>query len=297
MAVRELAIIHEYDRCIKCRGCVVSCQRNFVNSVLGKSLDPGTGSGAGITPDSRISPDDATVIKPQFGYDFPPFIKYNCWHCANPPCAGRCPFKAISKKEDGAVVIDFTRCNPTACNLECVKDCGHGGYPRVGKGNNTDLKAYKCDMCYGRRLPLLVVGPDGVVRGNPDVIDIKTFGSFGTEAKSYIGTTDTSAVERYKVSACVLACPTGALRMGYKDELDAYIASKGYQYKHGLLGDNWKWAGNVMSAPPTADPLTDDHLIPLTHQLVDGKLVPVGLMIGGLYLLYRRKLEKAGQEG
>jgi Fe-S-cluster-containing dehydrogenase component len=295
---RKLAIIHEYDRCIKCRGCVVSCQRNFVNSSLGKPLDPGTGAGTGITPEaSRVSPDDATVIKPQFGYDFPPFIKYNCWHCANPPCAGRCPFRAISKKEDGAVVINFSRCNPTACNLECVKDCGHGGYPKVGKGNNVDLKAYKCDMCYGRRLPLLQVGPDNVVRGNPDVIDIKTFGSFRTEAKSYIGTTNTSAVGIYKVSACVLACPTGALRMGYQDELDSYIQSQGYHYTHGLPGDSWKWAGNVMSAPPTADPLMDDHLVPLTHELVDGKLVPVGLLIGGLYLLYRRKVEKAAEEG
>jgi len=294
---RQLAVLHEYDRCIKCRGCVVSCQRNFVNSKLGRSLDPGTGSGTNITPDSRISPDDATVIKPQFGFDFPPFIKYNCWHCANPPCAGRCPFKAISKKEDGAVVINFDRCFPDSCSLQCVKDCGHGGYPRVGKGNNVDLKAYKCDMCYGRRLPLLVIGPDAVVRGNPDVIDIKTFGSFGEEAKAAIGTNDTAAVNYYKVTACVLACPTGALRMGYKDELDAYISSKGYHYVHGLPGDNWKWAGNVMSAPPTADPLMDDHLIPLTHQLIDGKLVPIGLMIGGLYLLYRRKMEKVDQEG
>lgn len=297
MSVRQLAVIHEYDRCIKCRGCVVSCQRNFVNSSLGKPLDPGTGSGANITPGSKISPDDATVIKPQFGFDFPPFIKYNCWHCANPPCAGRCPFRAISKKADGSVVVDFSRCNPAACNLQCVKDCGHGGYPRVGMGNNRDLKAYKCDMCFGRRLPLLVVGPDGKVRGNRDVIDIKTFGSFKTEAISYIGSSDTTAVEKYRVTACVLACPTGSLRMGYKDELDSYIASKGYQYRHGLPGDNWKWAGNVMSAPPTADPLADDHLMPLTHMLINGKLVPIGLAIGGLYLLYRRKLEKSQLEG
>lgn len=292
----KLAIIHEWDRCIKCRGCVVSCQRNFVNSSLGKPLDPGTGAGVGITPDaSKVSPDEATVIKPQSGFDFPPFIKYNCWHCSNPPCAGRCRFKAISKKADGAVVVDFSICNPTACDLECVKDCGHGGYPKVGKGNNVDLKAYKCDMCYGRRLPLLVVGPDGVVRGNSDVIDIKTFGSFGTVAKSYIGTTDATGVNTYKVSACVLACPTGALRMGYLDELDSYIASKGYKYKFGLPGDSWKWAGNVMAATPNADPLMDDHLVPLTYQLVGGKLVPAGLLVGGLYMLYRRKMEKVSE--
>lgn len=296
MAVRQLVVIQEYDKCIKCRGCVVSCQRNFVNSTLGASLDPGTGGGTGITPTAdRVSVDDATVIKPQLGFDYPPFIKYNCWHCANPPCAGRCPFKAISKKSDGSVVIDFNRCDPTACNQECAKDCGHGGYPKIGKGNNVDLKAYKCDMCYGRRIPLLI-NDGGTVYGNLDVIDIKTFGSFRDEAKAAVGTADLTAIDTYKVPACVLACPTGALKMGYRDEVDAYVASQGYQFSHGLPGDNWKWAGNVMSAPPTADPMVDDHLVPLTHQLIDGKLVPVGLLFGGLYLLYRRKIENAAED-
>lgn len=91
------------------------------------------------------------------------------------------------------------------------------------------------------------------------------------------------------MTACVLACPTGALKIGYRDEVDAYVAS--YKYKHGLPGDSWKWAGNVMSAPPASDPLLDDHLVPLTHQMVDGKLVPIGLLIGGLYMLYRRRRE------
>lgn len=177
MAVRKLAVVQEYDRCIKCRGCVVACQRNFVNSPLGKSLVANTGAGVGKT-----SPDDATVIKPQLGFDFPPFMKHNCWHCANPPCAGRCPRKAVRKMKDGAVIIDFNLCDPTICNWECNKDCGRGGYPKIGFGDGVDYKAYKCDMCYGRRLPLLVNNA-GTVAGNPDVINNKTFGSFRTEAK------------------------------------------------------------------------------------------------------------------
>lgn len=304
MATKKMVVINEYDHCIKCRGCVVSCQRNFVNSSLGKSLVPGTGGGIGVTPlADRIATDDATVVKPQFGWDYPPFLKYNCWHCATPPCAGRCPFKAISKNSDGSVSIDFSLCKPTQCNQECTKDCGNGGFPKVGQGNGTDLKAYKCDMCYGRRIPLLV-NNGGTVAGNPDVIDIKTFGNFRDEAKSKIGTTDTASIDVYKVSACVLACPTGALKMGYLDDLDAYLAqlksdalAKGKTlYVHHGPGDSWAWAGTLMSAPPKSDPMLDDHLVPLTRQMVDGKLVPVGLMVGGLYLLYKRRQELAAAE-
>lgn len=287
----KLVVLNEYDRCIKCRGCVVGCQRNFVNSSLGKELVGNTGAGVG-----KISTDDPTVVKPQLGFDYPPFMKHNCWHCASPPCAGRCPRKAISKKGDGSVVVDFSLCDPTICNQECAKDCGHGGYPKIGTGNGVDLKAYKCDLCYGRRLALLV-NNGGVVAGNRDVIDSKTFGSFRTEAKAKIGGTDLTAITTYQVSACVHGCPTGALKLGYYSDVDAYIASQGYNYKHGLPNDSWKWAGKLMSGVPSSDPLLDDHLVPLTHQMVDGKLVPIGLLIGGLYMLYRRRreVEEVGQ--
>lgn len=284
----KLAVVNEYDRCNKCRGCVVSCQRNFLNSSLGRALDPGTGSGLGVTTTAgRISADEVTVVKPQFAFDFPPFMKYNCWHCANPPCGGRCPFRAISKKTDGSVVVDFNLCRPTRCNQECVMDCGHGGYPKVGQGNGVDLKAYKCDMCNGRRIPLLI-NNGGVIVRNVDVIDMRTFGSFKTEART---TNNLADIDKYKVPACVLACTAGALKIGYLSDVDAHMAP--YSYKHGLTGDSWRWAGNLMAAPPTSDPLLDDHLVPLTHHLVEGKLVPVGLLIGGLYLLYKRRREVA----
>ena len=51
------------------------------------------------------------------------YLWHACMHCDNPPCAGACPAKAISKRQDGIVLIDQKVC--TGCG-DCVKACPYG---------------------------------------------------------------------------------------------------------------------------------------------------------------------------
>ncbi len=286
----QYAVINEYDRCIKCRGCMVACQRNFINSSLGLSLV------ANGTAD-RVTYEDVKVVKSQKNVDFAPFLNYNCWHCSNPPCAAACPFSAIQKKLTGEVVVDFGSCNPIKClayspnpgRYPCNNACNLGGYPKIGLGNGVNRKAYKCDMCYNRRLSIVdTVGSDVV--GIDLMVDKCTFGSYNQEVKNAITTNSSSD---YKVTACTLACPNGAIKFGYKDDVASYANEKGYA---GYLGNgNWYWMGRVGASAPHADPLTEDHLIPLSERLlyspVGKKLALPALLLAGIYGIYRRRIE------
>ncbi len=275
----ELVVVNFYDRCIKCRCCVVACQRNFINGPLSAMLKSNTDAGV-----NRISADELTVVKPQKGGDYYPMVKYNCWHCSSqPPCSLGCPFRAITKLSTGEVIVDYNSCNPNACytgyDYPCHSHCGRGGYPKIGFGVNGQKKAYKCDMCYGRRIPLAVNGTT-----NPMVVGIKTFGSY-------------SSLANPEVTACVLACPGGALKMGYKSDISLVNKTVGGDYYEYLHGDgNWYWAGSVqMTSPPTADPFVEDHVLSLAEEItgVASKLTVPTLVAAGLYALYRRRVEEA----
>lgn len=274
----EVVVVNFYDRCIKCRGCVVACQRNFVNGSLGAMLKSNTDAGV-----NRLSADEVTVVKSQYGGDYYPMVKYNCWHCSSqPPCSMGCPFRAIQKQSTGEVTVDYSACKPNLCyngyDYPCHSHCGRGGFPKIGFGINGTKKAFKCDMCYGRRIPLAV---NGVT--NPKVVEIKTFGSY-------------SSLPNPGVTACVLACPGGALKMGYKGDVDLDAKTVGGTYYKYIQGDgNWYWAGDNMISPPTADPFVEDHVLSLTEEVtgVASKLTVPVLVATGLYALYRRRVEEA----
>jgi len=66
-----------------------------------------------------------------------------CAHCSEPSCLPVCDQKAISKTEDGIVLIDVEKCN--GCG-NCVVACPFGMIQL-----DTDSKnAVKCDMCINR---------------------------------------------------------------------------------------------------------------------------------------------------
>jgi molybdopterin-containing oxidoreductase family iron-sulfur binding subunit len=51
------------------------------------------------------------------------YLWHACMHCDNPPCVGACPEKAISKRQDGIVLIDQKVCKGSG---QCIKACPYG---------------------------------------------------------------------------------------------------------------------------------------------------------------------------
>ena len=63
-----------------------------------------------------------------------------CVHCNEPACLEACKFGAVSKNEQGLVMIDSEKC--VACGA-CARACP---YKAINKGKS----AYKCDGCADR---------------------------------------------------------------------------------------------------------------------------------------------------
>jgi Fe-S-cluster-containing dehydrogenase component len=261
-----MAILQEVDKCIRCNGCVVGCKRTW-------------GMQAGPAGVHRVNEYSRVVVKSQKRIDMGPFVRFSCWHCENPPCAGRCPFKAITKMPDGAVNVDASKCNPNACDKQCVSDCQRGGYPKVGTGNNAgDLDAYKCVLCSGRA----GVGGDLPTKAAQSEID--------------------AVPEKAHQPTCVYTCPARAMTYDTRaniikklQDMQAAATAAGTPFSH--LGDgSMFWVSTKYTlVPPKADPFIEDHITPmvsgaLSSPLVKAAIVPT-LVVGGLMALSARRAE------
>lgn len=86
------------------------------------------------------------------------FIPRRCMHCDNPPCANLCPFGALRKFEDGAVVVNHSLCLGGAkCKSVCPwqipqRQSGIGLYLKLQPMPAGGGVMYKCDMCHHRIL-------------------------------------------------------------------------------------------------------------------------------------------------
>lgn len=82
------------------------------------------------------------------------FIPRRCMHCDNPPCARLCPFGALDKYSDGAVVIDPDLCLGGAkCKAVCPwlipqRQSGVGIYLKLQPVPAGGGVMYKCDFCH-----------------------------------------------------------------------------------------------------------------------------------------------------
>jgi len=139
----EYAVLVDPERCIGCRGCQVTCKR-WNNKPAEK-----TGFSNGWTNPPKLSYNTYTHI--QFKLDHNQtngdtdwiFFNWRCMQCKNPACKEACPVNAITKYEEGPVVIDVDRC--IGCKF-CVSACPFD----VPKFNKTTGKVDKCTMCYDR---------------------------------------------------------------------------------------------------------------------------------------------------
>lgn len=68
------------------------------------------------------------------------YVSTACYHCEEPPCMDVCPASAITKRDDGIVLIDADKC--IGCRY-CEWACPYGAPQIDDSGVMT-----KCDLCH-----------------------------------------------------------------------------------------------------------------------------------------------------
>lgn len=90
------------------------------------------------------TPDGCEARRKVVLYDFDQgesrYVSVSCMHCAQPACVAVCPAGAISKRADGIVAVDQSRC--IGCKY-CQAACPFGA------PHYTPLGMDKCDCCLG----------------------------------------------------------------------------------------------------------------------------------------------------
>ena len=108
-------ILIDYRRCIGCKACEVACEMTH--------------------GEARIKVFEFSDL-----YTVP----FNCRHCEKAPCMNACPTGALTRDEDGAVVLNPLQC--IGCMM-CAVACPFG----VPKLNTVYKIMDKCDLCADRR--------------------------------------------------------------------------------------------------------------------------------------------------
>jgi len=124
--VKQYGLIIDHEACWGCKTCETACKQEF-NTPEGVKL-------------IYVTEDGPRVVegKPHFVYQV-----NVCRHCDYPPCAEACFEEAITKREDGIVVMDYDRC--TGCQL-CMEACP---YDAIAFDHDRVI-ARKCNLCHHR---------------------------------------------------------------------------------------------------------------------------------------------------
>ena len=130
MMSKRLGMVIDQERCIGCDACTVACR-----------LENNT-SEHWIQVETQNSPqkDVPSGTPPDLKLEFLPRL---CNHCSNPPCVEACPIEAISKTEDGPVVLDREKCD--GCQA-CVEACPY----EIIQFSEENGTAEKCNFCVHR---------------------------------------------------------------------------------------------------------------------------------------------------
>jgi Fe-S-cluster-containing dehydrogenase component len=292
-----MAILQDADKCMRCNGCVLACKREWATAlpptyIAGDEAD----AIAAVKPQrSVVKANQRLAIKSNRRGDMGPFVRFTCWHCPDPPCAGSCPFGAIVKQESGAVSVDNTKCDPSACHsgvpgapYPCEIGCQRGGYPKVGFAYEAtpDIPVMnKCTLCHGRagsNAQITAAGGDSDL-GLP---------TRATEAEII------DVPEKAHEPACVSSCPAKAMKWDTRANILEYLNDPTNGYYDAVTGaKSWGGSGSIYWAsrsrrftPPKADPFIEDHVAPMASSILStGRLVLPTLVVGGLAAFSARR--------
>ncbi len=126
--IKHKAFLFDATRCIDCRACMVAC-----------------------SVENKIAMDKTRIWVAGVGLkgEFPELTRasmvYHCMHCNAPECLSACPVGAYSKRPDGPVEYDPTKC--IGCRY-CMNACPFGvPHFDYDKGLVEGAFIDKCTMC------------------------------------------------------------------------------------------------------------------------------------------------------
>jgi Fe-S-cluster-containing dehydrogenase component len=124
--MKKHALVIDHKSCWGCKTCEVACKQ-----------ETGAADGIKLIYVSEVGPN---MVDGKLDFIFQVNV---CQHCDEPDCVDACPEEAITKREDGIVVMDYEQC--TGCEL-CVDACPYGA---IAFDEDKGI-AQKCNLCYHR---------------------------------------------------------------------------------------------------------------------------------------------------
>ena len=139
----------DLTRCVGCRKCEQAC--NEVNALP----KPDVKFDDLTVLDTKRRPDDKTFTVVNRCYCgrlndrnqlIPVYVKVQCMHCQDPACVSACITGALSKKDNGAVHYDVSKC--IGCRY-CMAACPFE-IPAYEYNDPITPRVRKCTFCYDR---------------------------------------------------------------------------------------------------------------------------------------------------
>ena len=124
--MKQYALVIDHESCWGCKTCEVACKQEN-HAADGVKL-------------ISVWEDGPRIIEGKLDVVFRVNV---CRQCDDPPCVDACPEGAISKREDGIVVIDYEQCS--GCD-SCMEACP---YDAITFDADKGI-AQKCNLCHHR---------------------------------------------------------------------------------------------------------------------------------------------------
>jgi formate dehydrogenase iron-sulfur subunit len=144
-----LGCLVDLTRCIGCRKCEQACNEANHLPAPDAPFDELTRLDEKRRPDEKAY----TVVNRYYTGKIdardqltPTFVKVQCMHCQDPACASACIVGALTKKDNGTVHYDVTKC--IGCRF-CMVACPFE-IPAYEYQNPLTPKVMKCTFCYER---------------------------------------------------------------------------------------------------------------------------------------------------